>query len=85
VLLQHQGTTVGYEQLIAEAWEATHVSRHTVDVTIADVRRCLAENGTWLVHRSKAGYTLNVPGSDALVRHGWHFWRLRGRRPRPYG
>jgi DNA-binding winged helix-turn-helix (wHTH) protein/tetratricopeptide (TPR) repeat protein len=77
VLLQHQGTTVSYEQLTAEAWEGTHVSRHTVDVTLADVRRCLAEYGTWLVHRSKAGYSLNVPRSDALVRQGWHFWRQR--------
>jgi tetratricopeptide (TPR) repeat protein len=79
VLLQHQGSVVGYDTLMAEAWEGTNVSWHTVDVTLADVRRCLAEYGHWLVHRSKAGYVLAIPGSDALISQGWHFWRQRTR------
>ena len=37
VLLQHRGHSIGYEQMIAEAWQGTFVSRHTVDVTAGEV------------------------------------------------
>ena len=79
VLLQHHGEFVGYEAMMAEAWEGTHVSRHTIDVTLGDVRRCLGEYGRWIVHRPKFGYALEVPRSDELVRQGWHFWSQRTR------
>jgi DNA-binding winged helix-turn-helix (wHTH) protein/tetratricopeptide (TPR) repeat protein len=79
VLAQHLGAFVDYDTMIAEAWEGTHVSRHTVDVTIADVRRQLSEYGRWIVHRQKTGYALEVPSSDSLVRQGWHFWSQRTR------
>ena len=42
VLLRHAGKTVGYQQMIEEAWDGTIVSRHTVDVTIGEVRKSLA-------------------------------------------
>jgi tetratricopeptide (TPR) repeat protein len=70
---------VSYDQMIAEAWKGTFVSRHTVDVTVAEVRKTLAEYGSWITHRSKVGYRLDVPTSDALVRKGWHFWERRTR------
>jgi len=79
VLVQHVGTFVDYDTMIAEAWQGTHVSRHTVDVTIADVRRQLGEYSRWVVHRHKFGYALQVPRSDELVRQGWHFWSQRTR------
>ena len=79
VLLQHRGEFVGYEAMIAEAWEGTHVSPHTVDVTLGDVRKRLDEYGRWIVHRPKFGYALEVPRSDELVRQGWHFWGPRTR------
>jgi DNA-binding winged helix-turn-helix (wHTH) protein/tetratricopeptide (TPR) repeat protein len=79
VLLQHAGEFVGYERMMAEAWEGTHVSRHTVDVTVGEVRRHLGEYGRWIVHRPKFGYALEVPRSDELVRQGWHFWNQRTR------
>ena len=78
-LLRHAGETVRYEQMIAEAWEGTMVSRHTVDVTVGEVRRSLDEYGTWIVNRTKIGYKLDVPRSDELVRRGWHFWNRRTR------
>jgi DNA-binding winged helix-turn-helix (wHTH) protein len=34
-LVQNRGRFVGYDQMIAEAWEGTFVSFHTVDVTAA--------------------------------------------------
>ena len=79
VLAQRPGEFIGYEGMIAEAWEGTHVSRHTVDVTVGEVRRHLGEYGRWIVHRPKFGYALMVPRSDDLVRQGWHFWSQRTR------
>jgi tetratricopeptide (TPR) repeat protein len=79
VLLEHPGVFVDYDTMIAEAWEGTHVSQHTVDVTMADVRQHLGEYRRWLAHRSRFGWALNVPRSDDLVRQGWHFWSQRTR------
>ena len=77
VLLRHNGETIRYEQMIAEAWQGTNVSRHTVDVTVGEVKKSLLEYGTWIVNRPKVGYRLEVPKSDELVRRGWHFWNRR--------
>ena len=80
VLLDHRGRSVSYEQMIAEAWKGTFVSRHTVDVTVGEVRKTpRASTATWITHRPKVGYCLEVPTSDALVRKGWHFWDRRTR------
>jgi DNA-binding winged helix-turn-helix (wHTH) protein/Tfp pilus assembly protein PilF len=77
VLLVHSGEWVRYEQMIAEAWDGTLVSQHTVDVTVGEVKRCLHEYGKWISNRPKVGYNLEVPRSDELVRTGWHFWNQR--------
>jgi DNA-binding winged helix-turn-helix (wHTH) protein len=79
VLLRHAGETVRYEQMIEEAWQGTIVSRHTVDVTISEVRKSLAEFGSWIINKPKLGYRIEVPRSDELVRRGWHFWQRRTR------
>lgn len=79
VLLQHRGRSVSGDQLIAEAWRGTFVSRHTVDVTVGEVKKSLGEYAGWIVHRPKVGYSLEVPTSDELIRKGWHF---AGRRTR---
>jgi len=79
VLLRHAGKTVGYRQMIEEAWDGTIVSRHTVDVTIGEVRKALGEFGAWIVNRPKLGHRIDVPTSDELVRRGWHFWNRRTR------
>jgi DNA-binding winged helix-turn-helix (wHTH) protein len=79
ILLVHSGQWVRYEQMIAEAWEGTLVSQHTVDVTVGEVKRSLQEYGKWISNRPKVGYCLDVPRSDELVRKGWHFWNQRTR------
>jgi DNA-binding winged helix-turn-helix (wHTH) protein len=79
VLLVHSGEWVRYEQMIAEAWDGTQVSQHTVDVTVGEVKRSLHEYGKWISNRPKVGYSLEVPRSDELVRKGWHFWNQRTR------
>src|SRR6185503_17292331 len=79
VLLRNTGRPVSYEQMIAEAWKGTHVSKHTVDVTVGEVKKTLGEYGRWITHRPKAGYRLEVPTSDELVRKGSHFVNRRTR------
>jgi tetratricopeptide (TPR) repeat protein/DNA-binding winged helix-turn-helix (wHTH) protein len=76
-LIQNRGQYVDYEHMIAEAWDGTMVSRHTVDVTVGEVRKILQEFGGWITHRPKVGYKLEVPKSEDLVRKGWHFWNRR--------
>jgi DNA-binding winged helix-turn-helix (wHTH) protein len=79
VLLRNTGRPVSYEQMIAEAWKGTHVSKHTVDVTVGEVKKTLGAYGRWITHRPKAGYRLEVPTSEELVRKGWHFYNRRTR------
>ena len=79
VLLRHRGRPIGYEQMIAEGWEGTFVSPHTVDVTLAEVKKSLGEYGRWITRRPKEGYALEIPTSEELVRKGWHFWGRRTR------
>ncbi len=78
-LIQNRGQYVDYEHMIAEAWDGIVVSRHTVDVTVGEVKRALQEFGSWVTHRPKVGYRLDVPRSEDLVRKGWHFWSRRTR------
>jgi DNA-binding winged helix-turn-helix (wHTH) protein len=78
-LIQNRGQYVDYDHMISEAWDGTVVSRHTVDVTVGEVKRVLQEFGAWITHRPKVGYKLEVPKSEDLVRKGWHFWNRRTR------
>jgi two-component system, OmpR family, phosphate regulon response regulator PhoB len=61
VLVAHRGEYVSHEQLMAEAWRGIVVSRHTVDVTLAEVRRTLGEYAAWIRRRADAGYCLEEP------------------------
>jgi len=79
VLIQNNGQYVDYERMIAEAWDGIVVSRHTVDVTVGEIKKALQEFGSWIVHRPKLGYRLAVPKSDDLIRRGQHFWNRRTR------
>ena len=79
VLLTHSGRSLGYEQLMKEAWEGTFVSRHTVDVTVREVKKTLEQYGAWITHRPKVGYCLEIPSSEEHIRRGWHFWSRRTR------
>ena len=73
VLALNSGKLVSYEQMIAQAWDGVSVSRHTVDVTVGEVRKTLREYGCWISHRRKVGYCLEVPGSEQLIKKGWHY------------
>ena len=78
-LLDHSGRHVDYDQMIHEAWDGNLVSRHTVAVTVGEVKKVLREYGSWISYRPRLGYRLEVPRSDELIRKGWHFWNRRTR------
>ena len=78
-LAAHGGRSLDGDQLMREAWAGTTVSRHTVHVTLGEVRRILGDCGSWIVHQPKGGYSLRIPKSDTLIRHGWHFLSQRSR------
>jgi DNA-binding winged helix-turn-helix (wHTH) protein len=73
-LIQNQGRLVDYKQMIREAWDGIQVSHHTITVTIAEIKDVLGEYGGWITCRPKFGYCLEVPGSEELIRLGWHYW-----------
>jgi DNA-binding winged helix-turn-helix (wHTH) protein len=73
-LLESSGRFVDYEHMIRQAWEGNLVSRHTVAVTVGEVKKALEEYGCWISYRPKLGYRLEVPQSEDLIRKGWHFW-----------
>jgi DNA-binding winged helix-turn-helix (wHTH) protein/Flp pilus assembly protein TadD len=75
VLVQNSGRCVDYEEMIREAWHGISVSRHTVAVTVGEVKKALHEYGSWISYHPRFGYRLDVPKSEDLIRNGWHCWQ----------
>lgn len=78
-LVHSTGHWISCERLISDAWEGNHVSRHTVSVTVAELKSALEEYGNWITSRPKVGYRFESPRSDELIKTGWHFWSRRTR------
>src|SRR5947209_12836877 len=57
-LIQNRGQYVNYENMILKAWDGTVVSRHTVDVTVGELKKSLQEFSSWVTHSSKLGFRL---------------------------
>jgi DNA-binding winged helix-turn-helix (wHTH) protein len=79
VLIKNSGQYVEHQQMIREAWGGISVSRNTVAVTIAEVKKVLREYGSWIRCRPKVGYRLEIPRGEDLIRVGWHLWSRRTR------
>jgi serine/threonine-protein kinase len=78
-LVQNSGRCVDYAEMIGEAWHGISVSRHTVAVTVGEVKKALKEFGGWISYHPKLGYRLDVPQSEDLIRNGWHHWQRHTR------
>jgi len=76
-LVQNSGRYVDCDRMIREAWGGIVVSRHTVEVTVGEVKKALHEYSSWITRRPKLGYRLEIPESQDLIRNGWHFWNRR--------
>jgi DNA-binding winged helix-turn-helix (wHTH) protein len=74
VLIQNPGRLVDYKQMITDAWDGVQVSKHTVAVTIGEIKHVLGEYGSWIHCQPKFGYRLEIPQSDVLIRRAWHYW-----------
>lgn len=74
VLVQNSGRHVSYDVMIQEAWDGNLVSKHTVAVTVGEVKKVLGEFGPWISYRARLGYCFEAPHADDLVRQGWHCW-----------
>src|SRR3984885_9381747 len=66
-LLHNRGRYVGYAQMINQAWEGNLVSKHTVAVTIGEVKKTLGEFGLWISYRPKLDSRLDGPHSFAAL------------------
>ena len=74
VLVQNNGRHVNYTQMIQDAWNGNVVSKHTVAVTVGELKKVLGEFAPWISYRPRLGYCFEAPQADDLVRQGWHCW-----------
>src|ERR1700732_2131493 len=65
-LVQNSGRYVNYDQMIQAAWNGTLVSKHTVAVTVGEVKKVLGEFGPWISYRPRIGYSFEAPKADDL-------------------
>jgi DNA-binding winged helix-turn-helix (wHTH) protein/predicted Zn-dependent protease len=72
-LIQNPGRLVDYDEMLAEAWSGARVSKHTVAVTLRELKSVLGEYGSWITIRPGYGYSLEIPESEHLIRVGQHF------------
>ena len=71
-LAVQSGAYLDHAQMIEQAWDGTLVSKHTVTVTVAEVKRVMREYASWITCHSRHGYCLEVPDTEEMLRLGWH-------------
>lgn len=79
ILVAHSGLHLSHEQMMRQAWDNMLVSKHTVTVTVSEVKRILGEYGSWITCNPKLGYCMEIPDSEELLREGWHHLSRRTR------
>ena len=72
-LIQNSGRLVDFDEMLVEAWGGAKVSKHTVAVTLRELKDVLGEYGSWITIRPGYGYSLEIPQSEHLMRVGQHF------------
>jgi tetratricopeptide (TPR) repeat protein len=72
-LIQNPGRLVDYDEMLREAWGGSRVSKHTVAVTVNELKSVLGDYGTWITIRTGYGYCLEIPESEHFMRVGKHF------------
>jgi len=72
-LIQNSGRLVDFDEMLVEAWAGARVSKHTVAVTLRELKDVLGEYGSWITLRPGYGYSLEIPESEHLMRVGQHF------------
>jgi len=73
-LIRNSGRLVDYEEMLQAAWGgARRVSKHTVAVTLRELKDALGEYASWITIRPGYGYSLEIPESEHLMRVDHHF------------
>jgi tetratricopeptide (TPR) repeat protein len=72
-LIQNPGRLIDYGEMLREAWGGARVSKHTVAVTVNELKAALREYGSWISIRTGYGYCLEIPESEHFMRVGQHF------------
>ena len=55
-LIQNSGRLVDFDEMLVEAWGGAKVSKHTVAVTLRELKDVLGEYGSWITIRPGYGY-----------------------------
>src|SRR5438552_18896068 len=63
-LIENRGEYIDHNHMIEQAWDGTVVSRHTVVVNVAELKKALQESTSWISHPAKLVYRLDVPQPD---------------------
>ncbi len=72
-MIQNSGRLIDFDEMLAEAWAGAKVSKHTVAVTLRELKDLLGDYGLWITIRPGYGYSLEIPESEHLMRVGQHF------------
>jgi tetratricopeptide (TPR) repeat protein len=71
-MVVQSGEYLDHAQMMRHAWDGTLVSKHTVTVTVGEVKRALQEYSSWITCHPRLGYCLEVPNTEEMLRLGWH-------------
>ena len=72
-LIQNPGRLIDYDEMLQEAWLGARVSKHTVAVTVNELKAALGEHGAWISIRPGFGYSLEIPEAERFMRVGQHY------------
>lgn len=72
-LIQNPGRLIDYDEMLQGAWSGSRVSKHTVAVTVNELKAALGGYGAWISIRPGYGYSLEIPESERFMRTGQHF------------
>lgn len=72
-LIQNPGRLIDYDEMLQAAWSGSRVSKHTVAVTVNELKSALGEYGAWISIRPGYGYSLEIPEAERFMRVGQHY------------
>lgn len=72
-LIQNPGRLIDYDEMLQGAWAGSRVSKHTVAVTVNELKAALGGYGAWISIRPGYGYSLEIPEAERFMREGQHY------------
>jgi tetratricopeptide (TPR) repeat protein len=72
-MVENPGRLLDYNEMLHEVWDDAPVSKHTVAVTLGELKDLLGEYGYWIKVRQGYGYYFEIPESEHFMRVGQLF------------